>query len=179
MAPGDEEAPLTEQGPGQGWPGQATGQGRAKPPPPDATAQYAQPQPGPPPGQAPPPQSPPPQSPPPQAPPPQAPPGEVRTATQGFINSLFDFSFTSFVTPKVIRVLYALIMIGVGLGVLFFVILAFRLNATLGAITLLILGPVYFLVTMAFYRLVLEFFMVTFRIYEELHLIRRRGDPLP
>jgi hypothetical protein len=103
----------------------------------------------------------------------------VRTATQGFINSLFDFSFTSFVTPKVIRILYALIMIGVGLGVLFFVILAFRLNAALGAITLLILGPVYFLVTMAFYRLVLEFFMVTFRIYEELHLIRRRGDPLP
>ena len=46
-------------------------------------------------------------------------------------------------------------------------------------IALLILGPVYFLVTMAFYRLVLEFFMVTFRIYEELHLIRRRGDPLP
>ena len=174
MAPGKEEAPLTEQGPGQGWPGQAAGQGRAKPPPPDATAQYARPQPGPPPGQAPPPQAPPPQS-----PPPQAPPAEVRTATQGFINSLFDFSFTSFVTPKVIRILYALIMIGVGLGVLFFVILAFRLNAALGAITLLILGPVYFLVTMAFYRVVLEFFMVTFRIYEELHLIRRRGDPLP
>ena len=155
---------MTEQGPGQGWPGGAAGQGRAKPPPPDATAQYAQTQPGPPPG---------------QAPPPQAPPGEMRTATQGFISSLFDFSFTSFVTPKVIRVLYALIMIGVGLGVLFFVILMFRLNAALGAITLLILGPVYFLVTMAFYRLVLEFFMVTFRIYEELHLIRRRGDPLP
>src|SRR5262249_17234247 len=135
--------------------------------------------PGPPPGQAPPPQSPPPQAPPAQAPPAQAPPGEMRTATQGFISSLFDFSFTSFVTPKVIRVLYALIMIAVGLGVLFFVILTFRLNAALGAITLLILGPVYFLVTMAFYRLVLEFFMVTFRIYEELHLIRRRGDPLP
>lgn len=155
---------MTEQGPGQGWPGQAAGQGRAKPPPPEATAQYAQPQQGPPPG---------------QAPPQEPPPGEVRTATQGFINSLFDFSFTSFVTPKVIRVLYALIMIGVGLGVLLFVILAFRLNAALGAITLLILGPVYFLVTMAFYRVVLEFFMVTFRIYEELHLIRRRGDPLP
>ena len=165
---------MTEQGPGQGWSGGAAGQGRAKPPPPDATAQYAQPQPGPPPGQAPPPQSPPP-----QAPPAQAPPAEMRTATQGFINSLFDFSFTSFVTPKVIKVLYALIMIGVGLGVLFAVILAFRLNAALGAITLLILGPVYFLVTMAFYRLVLEFFMVTFRIYEELHLIRRRGDRLP
>lgn len=156
---------MTEQGPGQGWPGEAAGRGRAKPPPPEATAQYAQPQPGPPPGQAPPPQPP--------------PPAEVRTATQGFINSLFDFSFTSFVTPKVIRVLYALIMIGVGLGVIFFVIVAFRANAALGAISLLILGPVYFLVTMAFYRLVLEFFMVTFRIYEELHLIRRRGDPLP
>src|SRR5690348_613155 len=100
VAPGDQEAPLTEQGPGQGWPGQAAGQGRAKPPPPDATAQYARPQPSPPPGQAPPPQAPPPQAPPPQAPPPQAPPAEVRTATQGFINSLFDFSFSSFVTPK-------------------------------------------------------------------------------
>ena len=122
---------MTEQGPGQGWPGEAAGRGRAKPPPPEATAQYAQPQPGPPPGQAPPPQPP--------------PPAEVRTATQGFINSLFDFSFTSFVTPKVIRVLYALIMIGVGLGVIFFVIVAFRANAALGAVSLLILGPVYFL----------------------------------
>lgn len=164
QAPGDEEVPLTEQGPGQGWPGEAAGQARAKPPPPDATAQYAQAPPPPPPG---------------QAPPSQPPPAAVNAATAGFINSLFDFSFTSFVTPKVIKILYALIMIGVGLGVLFFVILAFRLNVVLGAISLLILGPVYFLVTMAFYRVVLEFFMVTFRIYEELHLIRRRGDPLP
>src|ERR1051326_500562 len=54
VAPGAQEAPLTEQGPGQGWPGQSAGQGRAKPPPPAATAQYAQPQPGPPPGQVPP-----------------------------------------------------------------------------------------------------------------------------
>lgn len=162
---------MTEQGPGQGWPGEATGQGRAKPPPPEATAQYATPpgyvppppagQAGPPPGQAAP------------------PPPDINEATRGFVNSLFDFSFTSFVTPKVIKALYALIMIGVGLGVLFFVIVAFRYNAALGAISLLILGPVYFLVTMAFYRVVLEFFMVTFRIYEELHLIRRRGDPLP
>ena len=161
---------MTEQGTGQGWPGQSAGQGRAKPPPPEATAQYT-----PPPGYAPPPAGQP-------APPPgqdTPPPPNVNEATRGFVNSLFDFSFTTFVTPKVIKVLYALIMIGVGFGVLLCVILAFRLNAALGAITLLILGPVYFLVTMAFYRVVLEFFMVTFRIYEELHLIRRRGDPLP
>jgi hypothetical protein len=171
VAPGDEEAPLTEQGPGQGWPGEPAGQGRAKPPPPDATAQYT-----PPPGYAPPPRAGQAAPPPGQAAPP---PPNVNETTRGFVNSLFDFSFTSFVTPKVIKVLYALIMIGVGLGVLFFVIVCFRYNAALGAISLLILGPVYFLVTMAFYRVVLEFFMVTFRIYEELHLIRRRGDPLP
>jgi hypothetical protein len=155
---------LTDQGPGQGWPGETAGQGRVKQPPPDATAQYAQPPQAPPGG---------------QAPPPQASQAGAQAATQGFVSSLFDFSFTSFVTPKVIKVLYALIMIGVGLLVLGFVIFCFRVNAGLGAIALIILGPVYFLVTMAFYRVVLEFFMVTFRIYEELHLIRRRGDPLP
>jgi hypothetical protein len=168
-APGDEEAPLSEQGPGQGWSGGPAGQGRAQPPPPDATAQHVPPPAGPPPGQAVPPPG---QA----APPPAA--AAAESATQGFINSLFDFSFTSFVTPKVIKALYALIMIGVGLAVVLFVIVVFRYNAVAGAISLVILGPIYFLVTMAFYRVVLEFFMVTFRIYEELHLIRRQGDRL-
>ena len=31
---------------------------------------------------------------------------------KGFLSALFDFGFTSFVTPKVIKVLYTLITIG-------------------------------------------------------------------
>src|SRR5438270_11238204 len=34
------------------------------------------------------------------------------TTAKGFLGSLFDFGFTSFVTPKIIKVLYVLIMIG-------------------------------------------------------------------
>jgi len=32
--------------------------------------------------------------------------------TKGFLGALFDFGFTSFVTPKVVKVLYVLIVIG-------------------------------------------------------------------
>jgi Domain of unknown function (DUF4282) len=103
------------------------------------------------------------------APPPQ-------TDARGFVASLFDFSFTSFVTPKVIKVLYALIMIGVALSAVIFIAIAFRANSFFGLISLFILAPLYFLVVMATYRIGLEFFMVMFRISEDVRAIRQRND---
>lgn len=103
------------------------------------------------------------------APPPQ-------TDARGFVASLFDFSFTSFVTPKVIKVLYALIMIGVALGAVIFIAIAFRANSFFGLVALFILAPLYFLVVMAIYRIGLEFFMVMFRISEDIRAIRQRDN---
>jgi Domain of unknown function (DUF4282) len=46
--------------------------------------------------------------------------------SKGFLRALFDFGFQSFVTPKVVKVLYVLIMTGTVVSALVFTIVAFK-----------------------------------------------------
>lgn len=106
-------------------------------------------------------------------------PGQAQpdlTSPKGFVASLFDFGFNSFVTPKVVKVLYVLIMIMIGLSALVFLLFAFRVNALFGILSLVILCPLYFFVYLALWRIVLEIFVVVFRIADDLRYIRSRGD---
>lgn len=95
---------------------------------------------------------------------------------KGFLGALFDFSFTSFVTPKVVKVLYVLIVVVVGLSALGFALSVLATSVGLGLIVLLIGAPLYFLVVTALYRITLEFFMVVFRMAQDIRAIRERGD---
>lgn len=95
---------------------------------------------------------------------------------QGFLGALFDFSFTSFVTPKVVKVLYILIVVVVGLSAVGFALSVLATNVGLGLIVLLIGAPLYFLVVTALYRITLEFFMVIYRMAQDIRAIRERGD---
>ena len=95
---------------------------------------------------------------------------------RGFMASLFDFSFTSFVTTKIIKVLYVLITVLVTLSWLGYSVVAFRASATVGFIVLVIIGPLFGLIVLAFWRLILESFVVVFRIAEDLRSIRERGS---
>lgn len=101
------------------------------------------------------------------------------SSAKGFMASLFDFGFNSFVTPKVVKVIYALIMILTGLGAVGFAISAFRINAVFGIVSLFILCPLFFLVELALWRIILELFIVIFRMADDLRLIRVRGDVNP
>ncbi len=94
---------------------------------------------------------------------------------RGFLGALFDFSFTSFVTTKIIKVLYALIMVLVSLSALVFTISAFRSSALYGLLVLVIGDPLFIIIVMAFWRLVLESFVVVFRIAEDIRALRERG----
>ena len=95
---------------------------------------------------------------------------------KGFLGALFDFSFTSFVTPKVVKVLYVLIVVVVGLSALGFALSVLATSVGLGLIVLLVGAPLYFLVVTALYRITLEFFMVVFRMAQDIRAIRERGD---
>jgi hypothetical protein len=87
---------------------------------------------------------------------------------KGFVGSLLDFSFTSFVTPKIIKALYVLVTIWVALIGLFILVEGFRLGGLGGGLfVLIIVEPIFLLLTLGIYRVVLEAFMVIFRIYEE------------
>jgi Domain of unknown function (DUF4282) len=99
-----------------------------------------------------------------------------RAGSKGFLGSLFDLGFTSFVTPKVIKVLYLLIMIGTIFTALVYSFVAFKVNAALGLGMLFIGAPLFTLIVMAIWRISLEFFMVIFRISDDIRALRERGD---
>jgi len=95
---------------------------------------------------------------------------------RGFLSALFDFSFTSFVTTKIIKVLYILITVLVSLSALSYTIFAFRVSPVVGLLMLVIGAPLFIIIVMAFWRLVLESFVVVFRIAEDLRAMRERGE---
>jgi hypothetical protein len=95
--------------------------------------------------------------------------------SRGFLSALFDFSFSSFVTTRIIKVLYVLITVLVCLAALFYTILAFQAGAGVGILTLVIGDPLFIIIVMAFWRLVLESFVVVFRIAEDVRALRERG----
>jgi hypothetical protein len=101
--------------------------------------------------------------------------GETADA-KGFLGALFDFRFTSFVTPKVIKVLYALIMISTMVSALVFTIIAFRVSTAFGILTLLFADPLFILIVMAISRMILEFFVVAFRMAEDIRALREGDD---
>jgi hypothetical protein len=86
--------------------------------------------------------------------------------TKGFFASLFDMSFSSLVTTKVIKVLYVISLVVIGLVALFFVIGAFASSAAAGVVVLLIAAPLFALFYIVYTRVILEFIIVVFRIAE-------------
>jgi hypothetical protein len=85
---------------------------------------------------------------------------------QGFLASLFDVSFSSLVTPRVIKVLYVLSMIIIGLFALFFVVAAFSNSVAGGIVVLLIVAPLAGLLYLIYVRVLLELVIVIFRIMD-------------
>ena len=105
------------------------------------------------------------------------PPSRPRSDAKGFFGSLFDFSFTSFVTPKIIKVLYVLYTIWMIVWALLFLRLGFRYGGAAGGFaTLIIVDPIFLVLSLGLYRVVLELFMVVHRMHEDLRAIRERAD---
>src|ERR1700722_16468619 len=104
-------------------------------------------------------------------------PRQRAAGEKGFLGSLFDFSFTSLVTPKIIRILYILFTIWTALIALIILVIGFKTGGVAGGLfPLIIVEPIFVLLTLGIYRVVLELFMVVFRIYEETKKIRENTD---
>ncbi|MDF2966239.1 MAG: hypothetical protein K0Q93_17 [Nocardioidaceae bacterium] len=88
---------------------------------------------------------------------------------KGFLGALFDFSFTSFVTPTIVKFVYILITIGLALGYLLFVVLGFAGDTPAVGIVVLLLGWIPFLVYLALARMTLEFYFALVRMSEDIH----------
>ena len=82
-----------------------------------------------------------------------------------FLNALFDFSFSEFITIKIIKVLYGIGVAGAAIGALMFIIKGFSASAGQG-ILFLILSPIIFFLYVVLARVWLEIVIVLFRIAE-------------
>ena len=82
---------------------------------------------------------------------------------KGFLASLFDLSFSSFITLKIIKIVFVLMLIASGLYTLFILGAAFAAETALGVIVL-ILSPVIFLFFAIMARVYLEVLIVVFKI---------------
>ena len=95
---------------------------------------------------------------------------------KGFIGRLFDLSFSEFITPTIITIIYALTMVIIGLGLLAYIIVAFRFSVATGVL-MLIFSPLIFLIGVIFARLWLETVIVLFSIKDDVSLIRLEKAP--
>jgi len=102
--------------------------------------------------------------PPPMAPPPGASPRY--SEGRGFWSRFFDFSFHEFITPSLIKVLFILAVVVIGLGVLVSIIMGFVTSGVYGIfflIAALIAGFIYLLLA----RVGLEMVIIFFRIHDQ------------
>lgn len=102
--------------------------------------------------------------------------------TKSFLKSLSDFSFTVFLTSKIIKILYGLSIAGAALVSLLLIIFGFKVSTGAGVLMLLIGTPLLFLISVIYARVLLEIMIVIFRISEHIAEIAdhsRRGSTHP
>ena len=97
---------------------------------------------------------------------------------EGFFESLFDMSFTAFITTRIVKFLYILAIVVAGLMSLALVIGGARSlpNEYGGVFVLFIAAPLFFLISVIFARVVLESIIVMFRIAEHAAEIADQGQ---
>jgi len=91
------------------------------------------------------------------------PPSEPGHVQRGFFESLMDTRFDSLITPMLIRFLYVVGMVVLGIGALVFIVVAFTDSAGRGILAL-ILAPLVALIYLIVTRLYLELIVVAFKI---------------
>ncbi len=93
---------------------------------------------------------------------------DVMQESKGFFGALFDFSFTHFVTPMIVKAVYMLVMIVLVLGWLGFTLVSFSQSAG-GGLVVFVLGAVVVVVYLALARMTLEFYLAVVRMSEDIH----------
>ena len=102
---------------------------------------------------------------------PQAPYGDgpaQKTDAAGFLRALFDFSFSTFITPKVVRFVYVLATALLVLVWLVWLVAAFDSAPGYG-LFVLVIGPIVMLLYLALIRMTLEFYLAITRMSEDIH----------
>jgi hypothetical protein len=99
-------------------------------------------------------------------------------SSKGFFATLFDFSFTSFVTLKFLKVIYAIAVVVIGLGALIWM---FIIGSAGGIFVLiaLVAGPLAALIYLISVRITFEVIAVLFRIGENTAVLAGQSSAPP
>lgn len=97
------------------------------------------------------------------------------TSQLGFISTLFDLTFSRFISEALISVLYMVSVILAGIAVLVGVITAFS-NDIIYGITSLVLAPIIFFIYVIAVRVLFEFVIVIFRIADHTRQIAENTE---
>jgi hypothetical protein len=92
------------------------------------------------------------------------------TTAKGLLASLYDFGFTSLVASKVIRFVYALLVVLYSIGAVVVIIASLRQGSA--GIAALIVVPIGYLISLIWLRIVMEFLIVVFRMGDDIHSMR-------
>ena len=95
------------------------------------------------------------------------------SAEKGFMASLFDFSFETFVFPRVIRFVFAVLVVLAGIATLGVIVAGFA-RGSLPGIGALILSPIVFFLYVLAARIWTEIAIVLFRIHDNTDIIARK-----
>lgn len=104
--------------------------------------------------------------------PPLVPP-EVTEQAKGLLGSLLDFRFESFVTPKIIKVIYFLMLLGVAAGSLLFLVSSIS-SGLMGLVIGLIGAPIMLVIGAVLARVYVEIIMLAFKMLETLQRIEAK-----
>lgn len=87
----------------------------------------------------------------------------------GFFKALFDFSFSSFITTKIIKFLYVVMVILTALGMIFLIISSIATSRGSAAwLLVLLFAPIGFILYVILFRMGFELTIVLFQIAENI-----------
>ena len=95
--------------------------------------------------------------------------------SKGFLGSLFDFSFTSLVSSKLITLFYAILVIVESVVAIGAILKGFSTGALVGVGVLVVTAVVY-LLAVIYSRVICEVLIVLFRIHENLVELVHQGQ---
>lgn len=91
-----------------------------------------------------------------------------RPSGKGFFGALFDFSFEHFVTPMLVKAVYIVALVALGLGWLFWLVAGFSQSTGFG-VAVLLLGPILLFLYLCLIRMTLEFYLAIVRMSQDIH----------
>lgn len=96
------------------------------------------------------------------------------TEKKGFFAGLFDFSFNTFVTPTLIKIIYGISLAAIALGSIALILSGFIGGGILGGLAAMVVVPILAFLYLLMARVYTESMVVLFKVAENLQEINRK-----